>query len=52
MGWKETWQNFKESLTHHEKAEEEKSEEKRQAKEWDKALHQADKSSGSETLDD
>jgi hypothetical protein len=52
MGWKETWQHFKENLTHHGKAEEERSQEQRQAKEWDEAQHQSDKSSGSETLDD
>jgi len=51
MGWKGTWQNFMESFVHREKHEE-TAEEKRQAREWDKAIHQSDKSSGSETLDD
>jgi hypothetical protein len=51
MGWKETWQHFKESFVHREK-DGETAEERRQAREWDQALHQSDGSSGSETLDD
>jgi hypothetical protein len=52
MSWKEKWEVFKENLLHHEKAQEHMQQEERKAKERDEALHHADKSSGSETLDD
>lgn len=52
MSWKEKWEEFKEGLLHHERAHEHRMEEERKERERDEALHHADKSSGSETLDD
>jgi hypothetical protein len=51
MGWKEKLEELKASLLYYEKAPEHM-EKERKDKEWDEALHHADKSSGSETLDD
>ena len=55
MTWKEKWDDFKENLLHPSKdleREEEKVRHAEQHERHDHALHQADKSTGSETLDD
>jgi len=54
MRWREKWEEFKESLTHHEKEWERPTAEERraQAERHEAALHRTDRSTGSETLDD
>lgn len=55
MTWKERWEDFKETLMHPTKdleREEEKSRHTHQHERREEALHRADRSTGSETLDD
>jgi hypothetical protein len=54
MGWKEKWEEFRESFAHPGKEEEGLSEEERRAlhERREAALHGTDQSTGSETLDD
>lgn len=49
MNWKEKWEEFKESVMHHEKGEEER---KAMTEEMGREPKKVDESTGSETLDD
>lgn len=54
MTLREAWEQVKEGITYVHSAEERQAAEEGRIKQekWDRALHQADLSSGSETLDD
>jgi hypothetical protein len=54
MSWRDTWEHVRDGIPHPQGAEEKQAalEERIRKEKWDRALHQADLSSGSETLDD